>query len=158
MLKKDREITDKAGIEAALTASRICHLGLYDGEWPYVAPVNFGYEDGRIYIHSSSNPKGKKLSLIAKNDKVCFEVTSKAEIVSGEKPCDWTTNYVSVIGYGRARLLETDEEKLHGLRVIMKAHNGPTENFRMEVVKKTAVIEIKIDSMTGKSLPGPDKE
>jgi len=158
MLKKDREIKDPAGIEAALAASRICHLGLYDGEWPYVVPVNFGYEDGRIYVHASSNPKSKKLSILAKNDKVCFEITSKTEVVSAEKPCDWTTNYASVIGFGRARLLETDEEKLHGLRIIMKAHNGPTENFRMEVVKKTAVIEINIDSMTGKSLPAPGKE
>lgn len=158
MLKNDREIKDSAAVEAALRQARICHLGLYDGQWPYVVPVNFGYEDGRLYFHSSARAEGKKLSILRQNDKVCFEVTVSADVVGGEKPCDWTTRYVSVIGYGRARILEGEEQKLRGLRVIMRAHGGPEENFRPQVLEKTAVVEITVESMTGKQLPAPGKD
>ncbi len=158
MLKKDREITDPQAVVAALGKARICHLGMCDGESPYVVPVNFGFEDGKLYFHSSAKTEGKKLSILARNPKVCFEVTVQAEVKDGERPCDWTTHYVSVIGYGRARILETEDEKLHGLTVLMRHHGGPVEGFRLEVLKKTAVIEITVDSMTGKSLPGPKKD
>jgi len=158
MLKKDREITDPAAVEEALGQARICHIGLYDGEYPYVVPVNFGYEDGRLYFHSSAKAEGKKLTLIARDPKVCFEAVAQAEVREGERPCDWTTHYVSVIGYGTARVLESDEEKLHGLKVIMRSHGGPEDGFRTEVLKKTAVVEIAVKSMTGKRLPAPKKD
>lgn len=155
MRKKEREITDKSVLEELLMRARICRLGLYDGQWPYVVPVNMGYANGHIYFHSSL--KGKKMEILRQNPKVCFEIDSDVEIVTGERPCDYTTNYKSIIGFGTAVFLEDEAEKLEGLRVVMRRHAGPTEGFRSEVVPKTAVVRIDIASLTGKANP-PLKE
>ena len=151
MRKKEREIKDKAILEQLLMQSRICRLGLFDGKWPYVVPVNMGYEPGRIYFHSSK--KGKKMDILRNNPNVCFELDADVEIVTGEKPCDWTTYYKSVIGFGTAVILEDEAEKLAGLKVIMRRHGGPADGFKPEVVPVTAVVRIDITSMTGKANP-----
>ena len=151
MRKKEREITDRSVLEELLRRCRVCRLGLFDGAWPYVVPVNFGYANGCIYVHSSL--KGRKMDILRDHPRVCFEVDLEVEVVTGERPCDYTTNYQSVIGFGLAELLEDEAAKLEGLRAIMRNHGGPTEGFRPEVLPKTAVIRITIESMTGKSNP-----
>ena len=82
-----------------------------------MVPVNFGYAKGCIYVHSSL--KGRKMDILRDHPRVCFEVDLEVEVVTGERPCDYTTNYKSVIGFGQAKLLEDDEAKLEGLRAIM---------------------------------------
>jgi len=151
MRKKEREITDKSVLEELLLRAKVCRLGLFDGQWPYVVPVNFGYAKGCLYIHSSL--KGRKMDILRTNPKVCFEVDTDVEVVAGERPCDYTTNYKSVIGFGQAVLLGDEAEKLEGLRAIMRRHGGPQEGFRPEVLPKTAVIRIDIVTMTGKANP-----
>ncbi len=151
MRKKEREITDKAILEELLMRARICRLGLHDGEWPYVVPVNFGYAGGHIYFHSSQ--KGRKMDILRAHPRVCFELDMDVEVVAGERPCNYTTNYKSVIGFGTAVILEDEAEKIEGLRVIMRRHGGPVEGYRPEVVPRTAVIRIDIESMTGKANP-----
>ena len=151
MRKKEREIKDKAILDQLLMQSRICRLGLFDGKWPYVVPVNMGYEPGRIYFHSSK--MGKKMDILRDNPNVCFELDADVEIVTGERPCDWTTYYKSVIGFGTAVILEDEAEKLAGLKIIMRRHGGPVDGFKPEVVPVTAVVRIDIASMTGKANP-----
>lgn len=151
MRKKEREITDKSVLEELLMRARVCRLGLYDGQWPYVVPVNIGYADGQIFIHSS--PKGRKMDILRRHPQVCFEVDTDVEVVAGERPCDYTTKYKSVIGFGLAVLVTDEAEKIEALRLIMRRHGGPVDNFRSEVLPVTTVIRIDITSMTGKSNP-----
>jgi hypothetical protein len=51
--RKDREITDRAEIEAILNETLVCRIGLADDDGPYIVPLSFGYEDGAVYIHSA---------------------------------------------------------------------------------------------------------
>lgn len=155
MRKKDREITDKTVLEELLKRARVCRLGLYDGEWPYVVPLNFAYDGGHLYIHSA--PKGRKMDILRDHPRVCFEVDTEVELVAGERPCDYTTKYKSVIGLGQAVLLTEAAEKLDAIKILMRRHGGPEEGFRPEVLPITAVIRIDIESMTGKCNP-PYKE
>jgi len=155
MRKADREITDIRDIEAVLRSQRVCRLGMISDGRAYVVPVNYGYESGALYFHSAR--KGKKIEALAQNPEVCFEVDADVSVVAGELPCQYTTQYRSVIGFGRAVFLEDAGDKLHGLRVIMRAHGGPGEGFVPEIVEVTAVVRIEIESMTGKSLPAPAK-
>lgn len=150
MRRKDRELTSKTDIEAVLKKAFVCHLGLADGDQPYVVPMNYGYEDGHIYLHGAS--AGRKLDIIRNNNKVCFEMeTFQSEIIrSGDQPCDWGTSFRSVIGFGTAELLETSEEKSRALNIILKAHDDRDHTFPDAMLKKTAVIDITISEMTGK--------
>ena len=55
MTRRDREITDMNDILFILDKCKFLHLGLVDGDEPYVVPLNYGYtmEDGKltVYMH-----------------------------------------------------------------------------------------------------------
>jgi nitroimidazol reductase NimA-like FMN-containing flavoprotein (pyridoxamine 5'-phosphate oxidase superfamily) len=156
MRKKEREIKGLREIEEVLMAARVLRLGINEaGSPPYVVPVNFGYRDGAIYFHSSVD--GKKMELIATDPVVSFEAEADVSIVGPSdraRGCDWGTAFRSVIGRGRARLIDDPEEKRAALRAIM-SHYAPEVDraafiFRDEVLKITAVVRIEIEAMTGK--------
>ena len=59
MRRSEREITDKAVIEEILSQASVCRLGFAFENIPYIVPVNYGYRENKIYIHSA--PKGEKI-------------------------------------------------------------------------------------------------
>lgn len=151
MRRKDKEITNKTEIEAILKEAFICHLGLSDGDQPYVVPMNYGYEDGHIYLHCAA--VGKKLDIIKKNNKVCFavELPGAKVVKKDDQPCDWGMSFRSVIGYGTAELIEAPEEKIKALGIIVKGVEDRSFSFPEAEVKRTAVIDVTIQEMTGKA-------
>jgi len=148
MRRKDKEITDIGEIEEIVRRAGICRLGLVDGDEPYVVPLNFGYEDRALYFHWAL--EGRKFEIIQKNNKVCFEIDTDVEIVNVETPCDSVVKYRSVIGVGRACILEDDEEKSHGLSLIMKQYSEGDFSFPKSELDKTLVVKVDIKSVTGK--------
>jgi len=59
MRRKEREITDQQIIDKILSESIICRLALYDEEFPYIVPMDFGYADNALFFHCAR--EGKKL-------------------------------------------------------------------------------------------------
>ena len=52
MRRKDREITNINEIHNIIHKARILHLGMFDGEYPYIVPLHYGYsfnEDKLIF-------------------------------------------------------------------------------------------------------------
>ena len=43
LTRREREITDIPEILKILDKSKIVHIGLVDGDEPYVVPMNYGY-------------------------------------------------------------------------------------------------------------------
>lgn len=146
MRRKDREITDKAAIEAILQRAQVCRIALADGEQPYIVPVCFGYEPGRLYFHSAT--EGRKLDILRRNDRVCFEAEADAEFIPADQACEWTVRFSSVIGFGKAAFVENPEEKEHALQVLMQHYGGQTTGFGD--LRRVAVIRIDVEEMTGK--------
>jgi hypothetical protein len=148
MRRVDREIKDRQAIEEILQGATVCRLGLCQHGVPYVVPVSFGYEDNCLYLHSA--PQGKKIEAIRENPRVCFEVDIDQEVVPGDSPCQWTVRYRSVIGLGKARLLEQVEEKRNALDIILAHYGSGPFEYAQGDVDDVAVIEVQIDSLTGK--------
>ena len=148
MRRKDREITDRAEIEGIIREATVCRIGLADSNEPYVVPLSFGYGDGAVYLHSA--PEGKKIDMLKKNPRCCFEVDICDRLVKGDKTCSWGMRYRSVIGSGRAEILSDPAEKRYGLTIIMQHYGGGTFDFSDEDIKNVAVIRIIPDSLTGK--------
>lgn len=42
MTRRERQVTDPEKILDILAKSKVAHLGLCDGEQPYVVPMNYG--------------------------------------------------------------------------------------------------------------------
>ncbi|MCP3944076.1 MAG: pyridoxamine 5'-phosphate oxidase family protein [Desulfobacteraceae bacterium] len=139
---------EKSAIEAVIYKSMVCRIGLSENNIPYIVPLCFGYQDNTIYVHGSL--KGKKIDILKKNQIVCFEFDTNTEILPGEKPCEWSMKYQSVVGFGKALFLEKIEDKKKALNIIMKQYSDSPFSFSQKAITGTAVIKIEIESMTGK--------
>lgn len=62
MTRREREVTDINEILKIMDACKIVHVGLVDGDQPYVLPMNYGYtyEDGKMVIYLHGAKKGYK--------------------------------------------------------------------------------------------------
>jgi uncharacterized protein len=148
MRKTEREIKDIAAIEDILKRATVCRLALCDGNIPYIVPLCFGYKDNALYIHCAR--EGKKLDIIRKNNNVCFEVDIDHEVVKGTQACKWSFKYKSVIGFGKAVLIEDIEGKRKALDIIMRQFSSDTFDYPEETIRKTTIIKIEIETMSGK--------
>ena len=121
-----------------------------DDGYPYGVPVSYIYNDGKIYFHCAG--EGHKLDAIKADSRVSFTVVGADEIA----PEKFTTMYKSVIAFGRASIIETDEEKMAALNLIREKYSGnfPKEGaaYIEKFWDKTTVVVIEIEHMTGKGL------
>jgi len=146
-----REIVDPMKLEEILQKAEICRLAMNDNGFPYIVPLNFGYLNQTLYFHCAT--EGKKLDCLRHDPRVGFEVECDVQTqASDEAACNSTTRFRSIVGQGRARLLETPEEKRHALDIIMRHYlpSGGTWNYDPEQLKQTVVIQVAIEKMTGK--------
>jgi len=149
MRKSKQEIKNDKVLEEILGNAIICRMAMMDGDRPYIIPFNYGYSDGCLFIHSA--PEGKKIDLLKQNPEVCFEVEDKMEITKGERACDWSTRYRSVVGYGEVEILSDEASKRQGLEVIMAQHGAPElVEFNSKNLDRMVILKIRITSMTGK--------
>ena len=148
MRRKEQEITDKEEIEAIIRRSLVCRVALADEGTPYIVPLCFGYQDNTLYFHSAR--EGKKLDILKKNNRVCFEFDIDTEIQKDKHPCNWGIQYKSVIGFGEASFVEDLESKKRVLNIVVGQYGGGPFEFPDAMVQKTAVIKVKVTSMTGK--------
>ena len=148
MRRKEKEIKDLAEIEAILKSAQICRLGLCDKGTPYVVPLCYGYKDRALYFHCAL--KGRKLDIIRDNNTVCFEVETDLEFVTHEEACKWDFKYRSVIGLGKASLVEGLDAKRDAFAIIMGQYSDEHYDFPEKNVNGVAVVRIDVESMTGK--------
>jgi nitroimidazol reductase NimA-like FMN-containing flavoprotein (pyridoxamine 5'-phosphate oxidase superfamily) len=146
--RKDREIKSKEEIESVIQKSLVCRLGMDDEDGPYIVPLSFGYADGCLFFHSAK--EGRKLNILRRNNKVCFEVDMVGEMVRGDKACDWGMKFESVIGFGKAFIVEDALSKKAALDVIMSHYSAGSFEYDEKKLDRTVVIKVEIESMTGK--------
>jgi nitroimidazol reductase NimA-like FMN-containing flavoprotein (pyridoxamine 5'-phosphate oxidase superfamily) len=151
MFRKMRRSDREKGVD---DISRILNEGEYgvlstlseDG-YPYSTPLSYTYVNDSIYFHSAK--VGQKLDNIAFNEKVGFCVVGKTEVLPG----DFSTEYESVIIFGKASVVEDEEKRNVFISLIEKY----SKNFMKEglayidrAISNTTVIKITIDRVTAK--------
>jgi nitroimidazol reductase NimA-like FMN-containing flavoprotein (pyridoxamine 5'-phosphate oxidase superfamily) len=121
-----------------------------DDGYPYAVPVSYFYDGAKIYFHCAKS--GHKLDSIARCDKVSFCVIDQDKIV----PEKYTTYFRSVIAFGRAHVVEDNEEKRAALRLLAAKYSPApelAEGLRKEVdsqLSAVCIVEISIEHLTGK--------
>jgi len=156
MRRIDREVTDINEMRQIVEKAKILHLGLFDSEYPYVLPLHYGYEyvDGSLIFYLNSAKEGHKLDLIKSNPNVCIEMECNVELVSGgEVPCKYGAAYASVIGRGRAAMIDDVQEKIKGLSLLMKNQTGLEFTIDEQMASTVEVIKVIVDEFTAKSRP-----
>jgi len=160
MRRKDKEITDRTEIDAIIRRASVCRLALADQNQPYIIPLCFGYRENTLYFHSARS--GKKLDILKKNNRVCFEFDIDCDTIKSDKACDWGMKYKSVVGFGTASLVEGFDLKCRALDIIMHQYSDRSFEYPETKVKNTVVIQVEIAHMTGKAsgvkMPDSTKE
>lgn len=139
---------DQARIDALIAKSRVCRLGVAENGSPYVVPLSFGYQDNVLYFHSA--PKGRKIEILKKNPRVCFEFDTLTRVIEHDMPCSWDMEYQSVIGCGRAEFIEDAAEKMQALNIIISQYSDNPMPVADNKAKATCVFKVEIQEMSFK--------
>jgi len=148
--RKDRLVSQETGIECLkkFTYGVLSVIG--DDDYPYGVPVNFAYVDNCIYIHCFLD--GHKVDAIKKHPKVCFTAVDDVEVMTDQI----STNYTSVIVFGKAELNPPPEnkERQTAFAAIMAKYIPNDEERTLEYTREnemnTNLIKISIEHMTCK--------
>ena len=184
MRRKGQQITTEECMEILQRATSGV-LGVYgDDGYPYTVPLSFVYTPpgpadnrdvtadsakkgpaeggasakspdssaglGTIGFHCAKT--GHKIDGIRRNEKVSFTVIDRDEIMPKER----TTKFCSVIAFGRARILEGEENLRRAANKVGAKYSAGYEDLYMEETEDTirrgtlCCVEITIDHMTGK--------
>jgi len=158
MTRREREITDFNEIKRILDQCMVIHIGLVDDGMPYVLPMNYGYEmiDNMLVIYVHGSTVGYKNEVIKNNPDCCFEMECNVIPFEGDVACRYGTAYESVMGRGRIEKLEDTQEKIHGLKVLMKTQTSKDFDFTEKLVSVVNVFRINVSELTAKRRPKPE--
>lgn len=159
MTKRERQVTDPEQIRHILDTAKILHLGLAVDNEPYVVPMNYGYtmEAGKLTMYLHCAQRGRKLDMIRENDRVFFEADCELTPFEGKVACQYGLAYSSIMGRGKARIVEDVEEKKQAMSILMKTQTGKEFSFEDRLVSMVAVIRIDVEEYTAKHRPIPEK-
>ncbi len=153
MRRSEREITQRDKLLELLDKCRVMHLGLTDGAAPYVVPLHFGWEEkeGEITLYFHSALEGRKMDCVRRNPSCFIAVTGDTRVIGSAEACGWTAAFESLMMEGEADILTSDEERKHGLDILMR-HCGyrGEPRYNAPALAVTAVCRIRVKSITGK--------
>ena len=105
------------------------------------------YEDGKIYFHGAK--EGHKIDAIKNNPKVSMSIIDQEDVIEEEL----TTYFRSVILFGKARILQEDDEIYHAIEALGLKYNEDEVTVEKEIRKEWKIlccVEITIEHISGK--------
>lgn len=156
MRRKDREVSDFDTIINIIDECEIIRIGMSDGDFPYIVPVNFAYTvEGKeicFYIHGAM--AGRKYEMLSQKPYCSFEMDIPLEMDCIVEDKDVTMRYKSVMGKCKVEFLH-EKEKQYAIDNIIMARHEETKNFdyNKEVVKRTAVAKLTVIEISAKVNP-----
>lgn len=163
MRRKDREVKDMNKIIDIIDRCDIVRIGLSDGDYPYIVPLNFSYtaNDDKISIYIHGAMSGRKYEMLKENPCCSFEMDIPVKMECIYEHRDVTMRYQSVMGKAKAVFIEDSDEKKRIIDDIIMARYEMTKNFEYNVktIEHTAIIRLDVFEITGKANyegSGPD--
>ncbi|MGD9947503.1 MAG: pyridoxamine 5'-phosphate oxidase family protein [Desulfobulbus sp.] len=148
MRRKDREITDRAEIDAILGSAHLMRIALANGDTPFLVPVFYAFDGTAIYFHSAQ--AGTKIDIMKRNNKICFEISIDHGVVESDLACDFEAQHRTVIGFGKVAFVTDDGEKIKALDRIVAQFSDKKFEYPQTNLSRTVIIRIDIESIKGK--------
>lgn len=148
MRRFKQQLTDEQCIHILKTEKRGVLSVMGEDGYPYGVPMNFIYDDGKIYFHGAK--EGHKIDALKANPKVSFCTYTKGV----QNPKKIGLDVQSVIVFGHINFVDDPEKIKDQLYKIGYKYNPP-ETVAPEVertLKRTQILELTIDHMTGKQI------
>jgi nitroimidazol reductase NimA-like FMN-containing flavoprotein (pyridoxamine 5'-phosphate oxidase superfamily) len=154
---RERGVQDRAETYAILDEGLVAHVGFVDpdsGE-PTVIPVAYARDGDTLLLHGSTG--SRMFRALKAGAQICVTVTILDGLVVARSAFNSSMNYRSVMAFGRASVLE-GEEQGRALDVItehlipgMTAYGRPATAKEMA---QTMVLSLPLDDVTAKKREG----
>ncbi len=148
---KTYSIEEKEQIVQIIKSEQICFVGFSDEEGiPYVLPMNYGYEDEIIYLHSG--PEGKAIRILEHNPNVCITFCTQPKLIwqHPDVACSYRMQSVSVICNGKVEFEEDFDEKVRVLDIIMSQYTEKDFKYSAPAVTNVKIWKMAIDTIAAK--------
>lgn len=145
------KIEEQERIEKIISSCKTCFLGLADANGqPYVVPMNFGYKDNVIYLHSGQ--EGRKWQIMKENPKACITFNLGEEIKWQDEhmACSYRVASESIIAEGELEFVEDFDEKVEILDILMGQYSDRKFKYGKPAVNNVGVMKLKIDQLGAK--------
>ena len=158
---REKATYDREAVHRILDTAQFASVAFVQDGAPVVVPMIHGRDDETVYLHGAR--KARVIKLLEQTSQVCLNATLIDGIVLARSAFNSSMNYRSATVFGTPRLVEDDEEKIHGMRVISEhLMPGRWDELREPLdkeIKMTGVIAVTIESASAKVSSGmPDDE
>lgn len=152
MRRRDREIVSRQELQSILRRGRYMTLAMCRTGEPYVVTLSYGLseQENALYFHCTH--EGQKLEFLRANSTVCATVVEDL----GYKEGECSHSYRSVVVRGRMQVIEDQEGKAHGLRVLLAHQEKDPQGVARRLLPADAsyagvtVLRLEITDITGK--------
>ncbi len=139
---------DKEVIRQIMTDCQVCSMSMVDESGdPYVVPMNFGFDEEYIYLHSGA--EGQKMKFLKKNPKVCINFSTGHELRWQHErvACSYGMKYKSILVFGEVKIIEEKEDKITVLNHVMKQYTDKEFKYSDPAVREVVAMKVKIDKL-----------
>jgi len=148
---------DRASIDAILDEAIVSHVGFVHDEQPYVIPTLHARVGDVVYLHGST--ASRMVRTLASGGPCSLTATLLDGIVLARSAFHHSANYRSVTVLGRARLVESEDERLRALEAFSEQLvPGRWEHVRppnRKEMKATQVLALALGEASAKVRSGP---
>ena len=135
----------------------VCHVGFVSDGQPFVIPTAYGRVGDTLYLHGAK--ASRMLKALSAGSEVCVTVTLVDGLVLARSAFHHSINYRSVVVFGRARLVESEEEKGSALEAftehIMRGRWAEVRWPTPEETAATTVVALPLGEASAKVRTGP---
>lgn len=150
--KKEREIRDIEELLAIIKNGKYLTIAMCRDNEPYIVTLSYGYDEVKNAFYFHSRRKGLKYEFIEHNPDVCATVIEDRGYIMNE--C--AHEFRSVIIWGKMCLVNTLEEKKHGMDILLKHLEENPDRIKQEslfddrIYKSLEILRLDVTGMDGK--------
>ena len=148
---KTFSIEEQDRIETVIRSCKVCFVGMADEEGrPYVLPMNFGYEEGIIYLHSAQ--EGRSIRTMDKNPQICVTFCSEPVLIRQhpDVACSYRMRAGSVICEGKVEFEDDFDEKVKALNIIMRQYIDKDFTYSIPAVNNVKIWKLPLETVGAK--------
>lgn len=153
---REKAAYDRETVHKVLDAGLLAHVAFVQDGKPVVVPMLYGREGETLFLHGAR--KARVIRLLEGTGTASVNVTLLDGLVYARSAFASSMNYRSATVFGKARLVDSKNDKLHAMRVIsectMPGRWAEVRESLDNEIKMTGVIAIDIESASAKISSG----
>lgn len=152
-------IEERHIIEEIINRNKVCYVGMIDRDgMPYVIPMNFGYDDDTIYLHSAQ--EGGSINALEQNPNVCITFCTEPQLTyqNEDVACSYRMKGSSILCRGKVVFEENFEEKVRALNILMKQYTDRPFTYSTPAINNVRIWKVQVNTISTKvfGVPHPN--